>query len=398
MKKLVVLCLVLCLCFSSFACSDKAAPAATAGTDQATVASVPDEEPASAPAEGDKYVKNPTYEFASTDETFVARDWPEQLSFTDLHATKGPIPKWTDGSAYIHCTYKGMDIEFYRIASNGYDEFYNDLTSAGYSMEPFDYRSGTDVNDAEGQLAAMQAQVAEGGNGVMLYGVTDICCIPALERAHADNMPVYAINSEVPGAYAFVGPNAYNCGELCAEEMAKNLNNQGKVFIVSGLTSQVVGIDRTQGFVDWMAANAPDIEIVAIQSGDWDRAKGYEVASALLLQYPDIDGIYCGSDAMAYGAIQATEQAGLVCGEDVFIVSVDGEGEALEMIRQGRMTATCTLSSFYMGKLAAEVCLRNMMGQDLPRVIWSPYGIFNADNIDLPEAEVVGWTDAELES
>lgn len=341
------------------------------------------------------FVKNPTYEFHSTDTEFIARECEDQITYMDLHEQYGPIPDW-EGNAYIHVTLRGMESEFFRVAQDGYNAFQEKMSSAGYNLIPIDFKAGVDQSDAEGQLAAMTDQVREGGNGILLYGVTDINCIPALEAAHDSGMPVYAINSEVPGCDGFIGPDGYKCGELAAEEMAKNINYQGDVAIVMGLTSQRAAIDRTQGFVDWMEQNAPNVEIVAKENGGWNRAKGHDVAKAILLQHPDIVGIYSNSDEMCYGVLQATEASGRVCGEDIFIVSIDGDKEALQMIKEGRMTATVSLSSYYMAQVAAEVCVRNMMGQKLPRVIWSPYGVWNADNIDKPESEVLGWTEPEL--
>ena len=50
--------------------------------------------------------------------------------------------------------------------------------------------------------------------------------------------------------------------------------------------------------------------MVAQQSADFDRNKAMEVMENLLQANPDINGVFCGNDAMASGAYQALVAAG----------------------------------------------------------------------------------------
>jgi ribose transport system substrate-binding protein len=47
--------------------------------------------------------------------------------------------------------------------------------------------------------------------------------------------------------------------------------------------------------------------------------------------------------------------------------------------------------------IAAEVATRELAGQVLPRTIWSPTAIINADNVDMSSSEIINWTDPEYE-
>ena len=54
-----------------------------------------------------------------------------------------------------------------------------------------------------------------------------------------------------------------------------------------------------------MAADYPDIEIVASVPADYEVEKGMNVATDILTQNPDIDAIYCCNDNMALGTVEA---------------------------------------------------------------------------------------------
>ena len=46
----------------------------------------------------------------------------------------------------------------------------------------------------------------------------------------------------------------------------------------------------------------PGMTMVAQQTANWSQTEGFDVAEALLQQYPDVKGIIAGNDTMALGA------------------------------------------------------------------------------------------------
>ncbi len=81
--------------------------------------------------------------------------------------------------------------------------------------------------------------------------------------------------------------------------------------------------------------NHPDWNVVYRDAGDFLQAKGQEIIEDLLSQGIKFDLIYSENDNMAFGAIEALEDAGLVPGRDVTIVSFDGCRRALDMVLSG---------------------------------------------------------------
>lgn len=58
-------------------------------------------------------------------------------------------------------------------------------------------------------------------------------------------------------------------------------------------------------------------------SGPWEESWGYEAANILLEREPTIDGIFCGNDKLARGAIEALREKGINIPKDIAIVGYD---------------------------------------------------------------------------
>lgn len=82
----------------------------------------------------------------------------------------------------------------------------------------------------------------------------------------------------------------------------------------------------------------PSWEVIYTDAGDFLQAKGQEIVEDLLSRGIQFDLIYSENDNMAFGAIEALEDAGLVPGKDVTIVSFDGCRRALELVLSGEIS------------------------------------------------------------
>ena len=140
-----------------------------------------------------------------------------------------------------------------------------------------------------------------------------------------------------------------------------------------------------------MAENAPGIEIVAKQNADWDRNKAKELTETWLKNYPNLKAIFCNNDGMALGVVEAVKESE----KDILVVGVDGIGEAYDSIRKGELSATIDSFPFYKAQIALECAFRELAGQELPRVIWTPQALIDSENVDTPATEIINWVPTE---
>jgi len=99
------------------------------------------------------------------------------------------------------------------------------------------------------------------------------------------------------------------------------------------------------------------MKIIASQSGDFQREKGRQVMESLLPAHPEVNAVYAHNDEMAIGAIEALEAAGRKPGEDVILVSIDGENAAIQAIVDGKLGASVESSPFF-GPIAYETMMK----------------------------------------
>lgn len=99
--------------------------------------------------------------------------------------------------------------------------------------------------------------------------------------------------------------------------------------------------------------------------GNWNREEGKKLAAQALSTYgPRIDVIFCNNDAMANGALEAVEEAGMIPGKDISLVGVDALQETVEYIKEGKITGTVLNDHQGQSQTAADTLIRLIRGED----------------------------------
>ena len=286
---------------------------------------------------------------------------------------------------------KSFSNEFWRNFKNGYEAAEKSLKDAGVDAK-IKVDGTTDESDEIGQQTMTDNLVNQGYNALMLSPISDSNLTSSVDNAKTKKIPTINVNDGlISAADYFVGPDAYQNGELAAEWVSKQLGDKGEVAIVVGMAKAFAARERTAGFKGWIKDNNSGLKVVAEQNADWDRQKAKELASTWIQQNPDLKAIFCNNDDMALGVVEAVEEAKA----DILVVGVDGIGEAYDSIREGKLDATVDSFGYYMSQVATEVTLRVLAGQDIPRVTHTPQALIDSTNVDTDAAEIIGWTDAK---
>ena len=99
----------------------------------------------------------------------------------------------------------------------------------------------------------------------------------------------------------------------------------------------------------------PDIELVAEESGDWNRESGRIAMSAVLERSPDVQGVFAHNDHMALGACDVIAERGLQGA--ITVVGFDADPQGLIAIRDGRLAATIYRGLYRVGRTAVDVAV-----------------------------------------
>ncbi|MGI6080532.1 MAG: substrate-binding domain-containing protein [Candidatus Avilachnospira sp.] len=324
-------------------------------------------------------------------------DNEDGVSIEEVREEFGATPLPADGTT-VGVVAKQFQNEFWRIFKDGYEASAEKIAADQGIDFTVDVQAAQSETDETGQLAILNNMVNKQYAAVLCSPISDGNLVPGIETANEQGIPTVNVNDGlIANADYFVGPRAYQNGELAAEWISEKLGGEGQVAIVIGMPKAFAARQRTLGFEEWCAANAPGIEIVAKQNADWDRQKSKELAQNWITQYPDLKAIFCNNDGMALGVVEATEEYKEETGKDILVVGVDGIGEAYDSIRAGKLDATIDSFPYYMSQIALECGLRVMGGQELPRVVWTPQALIDSTNVDTPAEEIINWVDTSFE-
>ena len=141
-------------------------------------------------------------------------------------------------------------------------------------------------------------------------------------------------------------------GKQAADALAAAIGKKGKVAWIFHDAQYYVTNQRDNAFKTTIQKDYPDIEIVAEQ-GLADPARAEEIANALLLKNPDLDGIYVTWAEPAEGVLAALRAAG---NTQTKIVTLDlSEPIALDMVQGGNVAAIIADQAYELGRAMATV-------------------------------------------
>ncbi len=324
-------------------------------------------------------------------------DKADGLTFEDMRDQFGALTGVEDGQT-IGCVIKQLQNNFWQSLKAGYEDCGNYIAEGlGISLT-IDAQAAQDESDEEGQLTIMMNMINKAYDGIVFSPISDSNLTTAVDACIDNDITVVNINDGVAqNTPYFVGPNAYTNGVLAADWIADKIGNEGQVAIVVGKVSAYAARERTSGFKDELAIVAPNVEVVAEQSADWDRQTSKELAETWLIQYPELDAVFCNNDDMALGVVEAVRAYEKETGKHIYVVGVDGNEEAYESIRNGGQDATIDSFPYYMGWASIECIMRLQAGQELPKVVWTPQALVDSTNVDDAAADIIGWKNVDLQ-
>jgi galactofuranose transport system substrate-binding protein len=207
---------------------------------------------------------------------------------------------------------------------------------------------------------------------------------PVFEAARHAKIPVFLIDREaagVPGEdyVSFLASDFVEQGQRAARWLLERTGGRASIVELTGTAGSSVAADRGKGFREGIAGHA-EARIIASQTGQFARAVAMTVTQNLIQALGRrITAVYAHSDEMALGAIQALRAAGIRPGEDVTLVSIDGENVALQSILRGELGATVESNPRF-GPLAFDALERWLAGEPVPVRLKMEDHLFDANN------------------
>lgn len=205
-----------------------------------------------------------------------------------------------------------------------------------------------DTHTADDFSGGLEAAVAQEYDAIATVA-GDAGLVPFINAAVEAGIPVATFNSETDAENArlfFVGADLYLQGQAAARAMAEAIGGEGQVGVITGFFAVEAHELRRLGFMETLAAEFPNIEVVA-EVENLDQADtAFTQAQDMMLANPDLKGIYVTAGG-PFGAARAVADAGKT--GEVWVVSFDFVDETMQYVADGVIYATIGQNPFAQG-------------------------------------------------
>lgn len=239
--------------------------------------------------------------------------------------------------------------------------------------------------DAAKQKSDVETVMAKNPSAILVLPLDPTTAAEALRPAVEAGTKVVLL-SNVPADYkhgtdyvAIVTDDLFQMGKQAADALAAALGKKGKVAWIYHDAQYYVTNQRDNAFKTTIQNDYPDMEIVAEQ-GIADPARAEEIANALLLKNPDLNGVYVTWAEPAEGVLAALRAAG---NADTKIVTLDlSEPVALDMVQGGNVAAIVTDQAYELGRAMATVAGYGLLGKEAPPFLVAPATTVTKANVE----------------
>lgn len=288
---------------------------------------------------------------------------------------EGDVPMG-DGTQTIYLVSKGFQHRFWQAVNEGAQEAGEEFN---YKVEFVGPENETQVTQQLDQLTtALNSSPAAIGFAALDSGAAS----PVLDQIQAADIPIIAFDSGVESDIPLTTVQTDNraAAAEAAKHMAELVDNTGTVGLVCHDQTSQTGIERCDGFQEWMAENAPDVTVLDPQyAGEVGLAAN--TAKAMIQANPDMVGVYGTNEAAAIGALQGVQESG----KELVIVGFDSGKAQLDAVRSGVEAGAITQAPVKMGYETVKAAIMAINGQELPEIIDSGFEWYDAENMDDPE-------------
>jgi len=167
-----------------------------------------------------------------------------------------------------------------------------------------------DAKEPGEQISGLENLQTQGVDALVILATESAPLTPIAEKLHDAGILIVNVDRGFtkPAADVFIEGDNKAFGRKSAEFIVQKLGGKGKIAVLEGIPS-TVNTDRITA-AKAVFAGSPGIQIVAEDSGMWNREKAEKVMQNMLVANPQIDAVWASDDDMALGVETALKSAG----------------------------------------------------------------------------------------
>jgi ribose transport system substrate-binding protein len=279
---------------------------------------------------------------------------------------------WHTSSDFVNAVTAGAKDEFARLGVTVVAQ-----TDAGF--------------DAAKQKSDVETILAKKPSAILALPLDPVTSAETFKPAIAAGVKIVLLSNKpkdfVQGKdyVTIVTDDLFQMGKHAADALAASMGGKGKVAWIYHDASYYVTNQRDKAFKATIEKDYPNIKIVA-EKGISDPARAEDIGQALLLQHPDLDGIYVTWSEPAEGVLSALRSAG---NTHTKIVTLDlSEPIGLDMVKGGNVTAIVADKAYELGRAMADAAGYGLLGKPAPAFVVAPVLTVEKGNV------AAGWQES----
>jgi ribose transport system substrate-binding protein len=257
----------------------------------------------------------------------MATAWDTQ----DFTQSLPPAYPPEDGTLTIAWIPKALNNPVFELGHTGCETAAAELTEMGPYEVVCEYMGSVESDMAE-QAGVMADAVAQGVDAIGVSCNSDAGCVDPINTAIEAGIPVMTWDSDSPEStrFTYLGVSNYEGGRAAAELLVREMGEEGRVALLTGVPGAPNLEERISGFEDYVA-DYPGIEIVTTVACNDDINLGVQVVEETMQNYPDLNGwffvglwpVFAGQGAMPLFEGAVTENGMIAIAFDTLEVELE---------------------------------------------------------------------------
>lgn len=270
---------------------------------------------------------------------------------------------------------KGFQHQFWQAVKKGAE---SEADRLGVQIT---FEGPADETKIEDQINELTQAIAKKPAAIGFAALDSKASAGLMQQAKDQKIPVIAfdsgVDSDVPLTTASTDNKA--AAAEAAKHMSELLGGKGKVALVIHDQTSQSGIQRRDGFVEWMKANAPGIQLLAPQYGAGDQAKSADITKSIIAANPDIKGIYGSNEGSAIGVVKGVQESSV---KGIKVIGFDSGQAQMDAINSGIEAGAITQNPVGIGQKTVAAAVAALEGKTLPKNIDTGFYWYDKTNIN----------------
>ena len=288
-----------------------------------------------------------------------------------------------DGSLHLAVIPKGTTHEFWKSIHAGAIKAQREYEAQGVAVR-LTWKGPIREDDREQQIQVVEGFLSQGVNGIVLAPLDASALVRPVQEAKRAGIPTVVIDSALASgdAVSFVATDNEKGGALAADRLGQLLQGKGRVLVLRYQEGSASTEAREKGFLDRLASQYPDIQIVsADQFAGPTRDTAKRASENLLNRFGgQVDGIFTPNESSTAGMLLALQDVGKA--GQVRFVGFDSSEAFIAAIRNKQLDGVVLQNPFEMGYQGVRTMVAHLKGEAIQPRVDTGVTIVTPDNLD----------------